>query len=69
MVSVEETVRCGDRLLTVEGLKILVRRVLVSAIMEVKWRLSRWVRNSNGNFKLRIPYFEKNERWGGRWKG
>ena len=69
MVSLEEKVRCGDKVLTVEGLAILMRRVTVSAIVEVKWRLSRWVRNSNGSFKLHVPYLERNERSGGRWKG
>lgn len=36
MVSVKEEVRCGDRLLIAEGLEILLRRVTVSAVVEVK---------------------------------
>lgn len=35
MVSVEEKVRCGDGLLTVEGSEVLVKRVTVSAIAEL----------------------------------
>lgn len=69
MVSVEEQERCGDRLLTVEGLEILLQRVIENGIVEIKRTLSRWVRNSNGNFKLHIPYLERNKRWSGRWKG
>lgn len=40
VVSVEEKVRCGDGLLTGEGLEVLGKRVTASATAEVKWRVS-----------------------------
>lgn len=58
MVCVEEKVGCGNRLLPVEGLDTLVRKARVNAFVEVKWRLSRGERNSNGYFTLHIPCFE-----------
>lgn len=57
MTCVEENVGYGGRLLPVEGLEILVRKAVVNAFGEVKWRLSGWERNSNSYFTSHIPCF------------